>query len=134
MADRVVNPSELTGVGVTFRNHPVRVEIEYSAGRMLVLPSPDELTIKDGEGIEWDFRYMGGADVMVDEIVVEFSKPAPFAKASMRMKKPGFGRPHRILSGPASVGGKTTRLTYTIRCYNSFKTEVAVGKPRLVIE
>lgn len=118
---------------MTYRLHPVRVEIEYSAGRMLVLSSPDELHIRGGEGIEWDFFYTGGADLMVDEITIEFEKAAVFPKAEIKVKKPSAPR-HRVLSGPSGRVESATRIEYTIRVFNSFRTEVALARPRLVID
>ncbi|MGH9459568.1 MAG: hypothetical protein ACRD2J_18180, partial [Thermoanaerobaculia bacterium] len=130
MADREVRASDLSGVGMGYRVHPVRVDIEYSGGRALIHLNPEESTIRAGEAIEWDFRYSGGADLMVDEIVIEFPKPSPFGKTILRAKKPNSPR-HKQMSGPS---GKTTgRIEYTIRCLNSFKSEVASAKLRLVI-
>jgi hypothetical protein len=132
MADRVVRASDLTGVATTFRIHPIRVDIEYSAGRMLVHPNPEEIHIRAGEGVEWDFRYTGGADLMIEEIVVELPKSSPFHKAQFRAKKPTAPR-HRVFSG-AAVNGAEFRGEYSIRCLNSFKSLVAATKARLVVE
>jgi len=94
---------------------------------------PSEVSIRRGDGVEWDFRYLGGADVIVEDVVIEFGKPAPFSKTSFKSQKPGSARPHRLLSGatiPAAVPG---RATYTIRCLNHYKTEVAKAASTLVI-
>ncbi len=131
MADRVIRPSDMTGISTNFRIHPIRVDIEYSAGRMLMHPNPEELRIRVGEGVEWDFRYTGGADLMIEEIVVELPKGSPFAKAQFHAKKPTAPR-HRVFSGPAN--GTEFRGEYSIRCLNSFKSEVATVKARLVVE
>lgn len=133
MADREVRASDLTGVGMGFRIHPVRVDVEYSGGRTLILPKPEELAIRAGEGIEWDFRYSGGADLMVDEMVIEFPKPSPFAKQTLRTKKPSSPR-HKVASGVSDDVTETLRIEYLIRCTNSFKSEMASARPRLVIE
>lgn len=130
-ADRVVRASDLTGVATSFRIHPIRIDIEYSAGRMLVHPNPEEIRIRAGEGVEWDFRYSGGADLMIEEIVVELPKGSPFSKSLFRAKKPTAPR-HRVLSGEASGG--EFRGDYSIRCLNSFKSEVASAKACLVVE
>ncbi|HEY0593398.1 MAG TPA: hypothetical protein VGF40_16615 [Thermoanaerobaculia bacterium] len=131
MADRVIRASDLTGVATSFRIHPIRVDVEYSAGRMLVHPNPEELRIRVGEGVEWDFRYSGGADLMIEEIVVELPKGSPFEKALFRAKKPTAPR-HRVLSGAATGNG--FHGEYSIRCLNSFKSEVAAARARLVVE
>jgi hypothetical protein len=132
MADREVRRSDMSNVEEAIRTHPIRIDIEYSAGRTLVQLSPEELEIRAGDGIEWDFWYYGGADLMVDEVVIEFPKPSPFGKSSFKAKKPNSPR-HRELSGPAHLSNGEQRYEYTIRCINSFKTEVASARPRLVI-
>jgi hypothetical protein len=132
MADREVRRSDMSNVEEAIRTHPIRIDIEYSAGRTLVQLSPEELEIRAGDGVEWDFWYSGGADLMVDEVMIEFPKPSPFGKASFKAKKPNSPR-HRELSGPAHLKNGEQRFEYTIRCLNSFKTEVASARPRLVI-
>jgi hypothetical protein len=132
MADRVVRASDLTGVGTTYRVHPIRIDIEYSAGRMLLIPNPEELRIRSGEGVEWDFRYTGGANLMIEEIIIELPKGAPFQKAVLRAKKPTAPR-HRVLTGAAAAVSDDWVGNYTIRCLNSFKSEVAGGGARIVV-
>lgn len=132
MADRVVRASDMTGVGTTYRVHPVRVDIEYTAGRMIAFPNPEELHIRVGEGVEWDFRYTGGADLMVEEILIELPKGAPFSKTSLRAKKPISPR-QRVLTGAAAAVDGEYRCEYTIRCLNSFKSEVAKGRAKIVV-
>jgi hypothetical protein len=107
------------------RTVPVRIDVEQGAGRFLIIPNPHEVTVRVAEGIEWDFRYIGGADVTVEEIVIEFEKPSPFSAASFRTRKPGGARPHRQLSGGALPSAVGRRVQYTIRAMNGFKTEVA---------
>ena len=132
MADRVVRASDMTGVGTTYRVHPIRVDIEYSAGRMLLIPNPEELRIRSGEGVEWDFRYTGGADLMIEEIIIELPKGTPFTKTQFRAKKPTAPR-HRVLTGAATVVASEFTAAYSVRCLNSFKSEVASGRARIVI-
>lgn len=116
---------------MTIRTLPVRVDIEQATGRTRISINPEFQQIHAGDGIEWDFRYLGGADVIVEEVVIEFAKPSPFAKATFRSKRPGSARPHRQLSGPASpLAG---RGTYTIRCFNIAKFEVAKAQLSLAI-
>lgn len=91
--------------------------------------NPEEVVLRAGEGIEWDFRYLGGADVTIDEIIIEFEKPAPFATVVFRSKKPGPARPHRQLSGPAAAGAAGKRVRYIVRAMNLFKTEMATARP-----
>ncbi|HSP15953.1 MAG TPA: hypothetical protein VLV78_14500 [Thermoanaerobaculia bacterium] len=125
-SDRLIRPEDVTEF-VT-RTVPIRVDIEQGGGRVFISVNPEEVTLRAAEGIEWDFRYLGGTDVMVDELVVEFEKPSPFSSTSFRSRKPGAARPHRQMSGPAhkSAGGK--RVQYTIRAINAFKTELANRK------
>jgi hypothetical protein len=113
---------------------PVRIDIEQGAGRFHIIASPNEVNVRVAEGIEWDFRYIGGADVTVEEIVVEFEKPSPFSHTTFKTRKPGGARPHRQLSGgalPAAVG---RRVPYTIRAMNAFKSEVASARVYVNVE
>ena len=107
------------------RTVPVRLDIEQAAGRYYVLANPLEVTVRVGEGIEWDFRYLGGADVSVEEIVIEFEKPSPFTQSTFRTRKPGGARPHRQLSNEALPAAAGKRVQYTVRAINPFKTELA---------
>jgi hypothetical protein len=128
-SDRLIRHEDLAAPAT--RTVPVRIDIEYSAGRVYVLVSPMEVSLRANEGIEWDIRYLGGADVMVDEVVIELEKPSPFGQTVFRCKKPGIGRPQRQLSGGASAG--TRRIQYTIRAINQFKTELGAAKPYVTI-
>ncbi len=114
------------------RTVPVRIDVEQSQGRFLVLPNPLHVTVRRGEAIEWDFRYIGGADFAVEEIVIEFLKPAPFPQAVYRTRKPGGARPHRQISGPAT-GTPGTTAEYIITAVSPFKTSIATGKANVVI-
>lgn len=128
-SDRLIRAEDVTEF-VT-RTVPIRVDIEQAAGRFYVHVNPDEVTLRPGEGIEWDFRYLGGADINVDELVIEFEKPAPFSHVSFRSRKPGGARPHRQLSGPVQKSAAGKRVRYVIRAFNQFKTELASFKPGL---
>ncbi|HEX2062609.1 MAG TPA: hypothetical protein VHK90_17850 [Thermoanaerobaculia bacterium] len=110
------------------RTVPVRIDIEQSAGRFYVIANPMEVTVRVGEGIEWDFRYLGGADVTIDEMIVEFEKPSPFPQTVFRTRKPGGARPHRALSEGALPAAAGKRVQYTIRAMTAFRTEMASTK------
>jgi hypothetical protein len=112
---------------------PVRVDIEAGGGRIYLTINPNETTLKVGEGIEWDFRYLGGADVVIEEMIIEFAKPSPFSTTVFRSRRPGAARPHRQLSGPAQASASGKRLQYTVRAFNAFKTEMATEKPALAV-
>jgi hypothetical protein len=125
-SDRLIRPDDVDHPAV--RTVPVRIDVEQGAGRFYVIAKPLEVSVRPGEGIEWDFRYLGGADVSVEEIVVEFEKPSPFAQTVFRTRKPGGARPHRQLSNgalPAAVG---RRIEYIVRAINPYKTELANTK------
>lgn len=122
-SDRLIRPDDVEHPAV--RIVPIRIDVEQGAGRFYVHANPMEATIRPGEGIEWDFRYLGGADVSVEEVVVEFEKPSPFGQASFRTRKPGGARPHRQLSGGALPAAAGRRIQYTVRAINPFKTELA---------
>jgi hypothetical protein len=125
-SDRLIREEDLAHPAV--RTVPVRIDVEQGAGRFYVIPSPNDVTLRVGEGIEWDFRYIGGADVSVEEIVIEFEKPSPFAQSTFRTRKPGGARPHRQLSGGAAAAFAGKRIQYTVRAMNQFRTELANTK------
>jgi hypothetical protein len=128
-SDRLVGSHELTEFAV--RTVPVRIDIEAGGGRIYLTINPNETTLKVGEGIEWDFRYLGGADVVIEEMIIEFAKPSPFKTTIFRSRRPGAARPHRQLSGPAQESAAGKHLQYTVRAFNAFKTEMAAAKPAL---
>jgi len=130
-SDRLVGSHELTEFAV--RTVPVRIDIEAGGGRIYLTINPNETTLKVGEGIEWDFRYLGGADVVIEEMIIEFAKPSPFTTTIFRSRRPGAARPHRQLSGPAQSTAAGKSVQYTVRAFNGFKTEMAAAKPTLVV-
>ncbi|MEO6259998.1 MAG: hypothetical protein ABIP63_06580 [Thermoanaerobaculia bacterium] len=131
-SDRLVDANELTEFAV--RTVPVRVDIEAGGGKIYLGINPTEVVLHPGEGIEWDFRYLGGADIVIEELVVEFEKPAPFGGGVFRTRRPGAARPHRQLSGPVAKSALGKRIQYTIRAFNGFKTEMATVKPAVRVE
>lgn len=131
-SDRLVSTHELTEFAV--RTVPVRVDVEARTGRVYLAINPDEVVLRVGEGIEWDFRYLAGADVIVDELLIEFEKPSPFSHSQFRSRRPGTARPHRQLSGPAQKSAAGKSVHYAIRAINSFKTEMAVARLSVVIQ
>jgi hypothetical protein len=126
-SDRLVADHELTEFVV--RTVPVRIDIEAGGGRVFLAINPDEVLLRVGEGIEWDFRYLGGADVIVDEVVVEFEKPSPFSQTAFKSRRPGTARPHRQLSGAVHKSAIGKRVQYVVRAINGMKIEMAVAKP-----
>jgi hypothetical protein len=125
-SDRLIRPDDVDHPAV--RTVPVRIDVEQGAGRYYVLANPLEVTVRPGEGIEWDFRYLGGADVSVEEVVIEFEKPSPFTQTVFRTRKPGGARPHRQMSDGALPAAAGRRIQYTVRAINPFKTELANTK------
>ncbi|MBV9495189.1 MAG: hypothetical protein JOZ54_13155 [Acidobacteria bacterium] len=125
-SDRLVRPEDVVEVAV--RTVPTRVDIEMGGGRAYIGLNPVEITLRAGDGIEWDFRYLGGADVTADEIVIEIEKPGPFTQTTFRSRKPGTARPHRQLSGAAQTSAVGKRFFYIIRAMTPFKTELATAR------
>jgi hypothetical protein len=125
-SDRLIRPEDIGHPAV--RTVPVRIDVEQGAGRFYVIANPPEVSVRVGEGIEWDFRYLGGADVTVEEIVVEFDRPSPFAHLVFRTRKPGGARPHRAMSEGAVATAAGRRIQYAVRAMTGFKTEVASTK------
>jgi hypothetical protein len=130
-SDRLIRPEDVAEMAV--RTVPVRIDVEQSAGRVYIGVNPEQIVLRVGEGIEWDFRYLGGADVTVEELSIEFDRPAPFAHASFRSRKPGTARPHRQLSGASQKSAIGKRFRYTIRAITQFKTEVATAQPYVLV-
>ncbi|HVS31878.1 MAG TPA: hypothetical protein VMS98_10510 [Thermoanaerobaculia bacterium] len=131
-SDRLIRPEDVTEF-VT-RTVPVRVDVEQGAGRVFISVNPEEVTLRAGEGIEWDFRYLGGADVVADELVIEFEKPSPFSHTQFKSRKPGPARPHRQLSGAAQKSAAGKRVQYLVRAMTPFKTELAVARLWLSVQ
>ncbi len=125
-SDRLIREDDLAHPAV--RTVPVRIDVEQGAGRFYVIANPMEVTVRVSEGIEWDFRYIGGADVNVEEVVIEFEKPSPFTQSVFRTRKPGGARPHRQLSGGALAAAAGKRVQYTVSAINQFKSELARTK------
>ena len=132
-SDRLIHPVHLEEPEPGIRLYPVRVDIEQGGGRIYVVTNPEQLSIHLGEGVEWDFRYLGGADAIVEEITIEFEKPGPFAKTAFKSQKPGSARPHRQLSGPVVPAAAGKHFQYTIRCIDIFKRVIGTGRPYLVV-
>jgi hypothetical protein len=131
-SDRLFRADDFSEIAV--RTVPVRVDVEMNGGRVYIGIFPEEVTLRVGEGIEWDFRYLGGADVTVDELFIEFEKPAPFSHASFRSRKPGSARPHRQMSGPAQASAAGKKLRYTVRAVTAFNTDIGVAKPSINVQ
>jgi hypothetical protein len=130
-SDRLIRPEDVTEF-VT-RTVPIRVDVEQGGGKVYIGVNPEDVVLRAGEGIEWDFRYIGGADVTVDELILEFEKSSPFAQGTFKTRKPGAARPHRQLSGPVTKNASPARLQYVIRAMNPFKTEMASARPFITI-
>lgn len=130
-SDRLIRPEDVAEAAV--RTVPVRVDIEQSAGRVYISVNPQQVMLRVGEGVEWDFRFLGGADVSAEEITIEFDRPSPFTQTTFKSRKPGVGRPYRQLSGAALKTASGKRARYTIRVVNQFKTELAMAEVALVV-
>ena len=130
-SDRLIRPEDVTEF-VT-RTVPIRVDVEQGGGKVYIGVNPEDVVLRAGEGIEWDFRYIGGADVTVDELIVDFEKSSPFVQGTFKTRKPGAARPHRQLSGPVAKNAPAQRIQYTIRAMNPFKTEMAIARPFITV-
>jgi hypothetical protein len=133
-SDRLLRPDDLeTMLLPAIRTFPVRVEIEQALGRTQLFLSPPTLTIRSGDGVEWDFRYLGGADTFIEEVVIEFSPGKIFSAGTFRSRNPGSARPHRQLSGRLAEGTPAGEVTYTIRCFNMFGSELAAAVGSVIV-
>ncbi|MGZ7077833.1 MAG: hypothetical protein ACXVJT_00345, partial [Thermoanaerobaculia bacterium] len=130
-SDRLFREGDLSELAV--RTVPVRVDVEMNSGRVYLGIIPEEVSLRVGEGIEWDFRYLGGSDVTVDELVIEFEKPSPFPTQQFRSRKPGTARPHRQMSGAAQKAAAGKRVRYTVRAITAFKTDIGIATPWLTV-
>jgi hypothetical protein len=132
-SDRLFRPDDLEFKTLpAIRTFPVRVEIEQAVGRTHVFVQPNDVVIRAGDGVEWDFRYLGGADTFIDEIAIELPGKQYFAANKFRSKNPGTARPHRQLSGRLADTAPKGIVEYTIRCY-AFGAELAHGTAKLTI-
>ena len=132
-SDRLFRDDDLQDSQAGIRTVPVRVDMEQGAGKTWVIINPEQITVKAGDGIEWDFRYVGGADANIDEVSVEFAKPHPFAKGLLKSRKPGSARPHRHVSGIVPVSAVGSQIHYVIHCLNLMKTEIAKGRGQISV-
>lgn len=130
-SDRLFRADDLSEIAV--RTVPVRVDVEMSGGRVYIGIIPEEIALRVGEGIEWDFRYLGGSDVTVDELSIEFEKPGPFSHLQFKSRKPGTARPHRQMSGPVQKTAAGKRFRYTIRAITAFRTDIGVAQPWVTV-
>ncbi|MGA7615028.1 MAG: hypothetical protein WBX15_07595 [Thermoanaerobaculia bacterium] len=133
-ADREFLPGDIETPTKAIRVIPIRVEIEQAGGRTQIFLTPVEQPIHQGEGLEWDFRYFGAADVVIQNIVIEFDKPSPFTKTTFASPKPGGARPHRQVSGPLRAELAPGRRDYEIRAFDLVRRQVASAKGTLVVE
>lgn len=127
-SDRLFREDDLEDSQEGIRTVPVRVDMEQGGGKTWVIINPEQITVKAGDGIEWDFRYVGGSDASIDEVSIEFLKPHPFAKGVLKSRKKGSARPHRQVSSivpPSAVGSE---IRYAIHCLNLMKAEIASGR------
>ena len=132
-SDRLIRPDDLQSLNLpAIRTFPIRVEVEQSVGRTHILVQPNEVTIRPGDGIEWDFRYLGGADTFVDEIVIEFPSDKLFAAKALKSRNPGSARPHRQLSGRLNDNAAKGSIFYTIHC-RAFGTELAKTTSTIIV-
>lgn len=132
-SDRLFRKDDLEDSQAGIRTVPVRVDMEQGGGKTWVVINPEQITVKAGDGIEWDFRYVGGSDATIDEVSVEFSKPHPFAKGVLKSRKPGSARPHRQVSGIVPMSAVGSQIRYVIHCLNLIKTEIASGRGEISV-
>lgn len=127
-SDRLFREDDLEDSRSGIRTVPVRVDMEQGGGKTYVIINPEQITVKAGDGIEWDFRYVGGSDASIDEVSVEFAKPHPLGKGVLKSRKPGSARPHRQVSGIVPMSAVGSQIHYVIHCLNLMKTEIARGR------
>jgi hypothetical protein len=131
-SDRLLRDEDLAPPA-PIRTIPVLVHVVQEGGRIQVRTNPAEVEVAPGDAVEWDFRYFGGADVLVSQIVIEISRPSPFGKTSYKSLKPGSARPHRQVSDLVRDKSVGSDSNYTIHCTNAFKTELAQGSATILV-
>lgn len=127
-SDRLFREDDLEDSQAGIRTVPVRVDMEQGAGKTYVIINPEQITTKAGDGIEWDFRYVGGSDASIDEVSIEFLRPHPFSKGVLKSRKKGSARPHRQVSSIVPLSAVGSQIRYVIHCLNLMKTEIASGR------
>ena len=112
---------------------PCLVHVTQEGGRIVVRAYPPAVEVAPNDAVEWDFRYFGGADVLVTKVIIEIEKPSPFGKSSYRSHKPGNARPHRQVSDLVKERALGSDSVYTIHVLNAFKTELASGSASVMV-
>lgn len=126
-SDRIIrNDEELTLPAI--RVFPARVEIEQTMGRTRIYLHPPEITLRQADGIEWDFRYLGGTDTFIERVVIEFEGKGLFLKPKFETRNPGAARPHRLLTGRLREDVGTGTYTYTLSAVDAFGNEMATAR------
>jgi hypothetical protein len=131
-SDRLVREEDLAPPA-PIRTIPVLVNVVQEGGWIEVRTNPEVVEAAPGDAVEWDFRYSGGADVLVTQVLIEIDKPSPFGKTSYKSAKPGAARPHRQVSDLVKEKSLGTSTRYTIHCTNAYKTELAKGNATIVV-
>ena len=126
-SDRIIrNDEQLTLPAI--RVFPVRVEIEQTMGRTRIYLHPPEITLRPTDGIEWDFRYLGGTDTFVEKLKIDFEAKGLFTNQKFETKNPGAARPHRLLTGRMAEKVSTGTYTYTVNAVDAYGTTVATAR------
>lgn len=128
-SDRLFRRDDLQDLDV--RSFPVRIEVRQDGGRISVILQPEDLELRVGDGVEWDIRYLGGADLFIERVEIDFDRPGPFPKTGFKSKKPSSARPHRILSGASKTTTAGRVYSYVIHCSSALLVREASAKGRL---
>lgn len=126
-SDRIIRSDE----GLTLpaiRVHPVRAEIEQSMGRTSIYLHPPEITLRKGDGIEWDFRYLGGTDTFIERVTIEFEQKNLFVSDRFETKNPGAARPHRQMTGRLDDDASTGTYTYRLTAVDMYDNIMATAR------
>lgn len=129
-SDRIIRSDEALNLPA-IRVAPVRVEIEQSMGRTHIFLHPPEITLRQGDGIEWDFRYLGGTDTFIERIKISFEGANLFSSQRFDTKNPGAARPHRLLTGRLAEGASTGTYTYALEAVDLWGNSVANARATL---
>lgn len=131
-SDRRLTDEEVAPL-LRIRTVPVRISVETDRGRIHSRVHPSRVTVRPSDGIEWDFRYMHGTDVIVKSVEIILGKKRPISKSKFSSKVPRGSRPHRHFSGEVRKNAAGSTFSYEIRLYDAARRVVSVEKAEISV-
>ncbi|MBW3564081.1 MAG: hypothetical protein KY459_05105 [Acidobacteria bacterium] len=115
------------------RTHTIRIEVLSDDGEIRLLVRPPQLEVAVDDGVEWDFRYHHGTDVIVKNVLIEFGRKKPVAKSKFSSKVPRGYRPHRHFTGQIRSSAAGSKFDYSVQVFDAGKRAVASAKGSIAV-